>query len=1100
MAELRAALAIGRRDPQPSDPHQAQQLYRQALRADPDNADALSRLGAACLMLGQFSEAATNFQQALRLRPHQAEGHKNLGIALARQGNLAEAVASFQEALRLKPDLADVQLNLGNALREQGRLDEAVARYQQALRLEPDSPEAHHNLGIALERQGRPDEAVTCYQQALRLKPDDAEVQNDLGIVLARRGRLDEAAARFQQVIRLKPNYPDAYNNLGNILEKQDKLDEALACYQRALRLKPNYPEAHYNLGIVMGRQDKLDEAVASYQQALQLRPNYPEAHNNLGTVLARQGKLDEAVASYRQALQLKPADPEAHNNLGLALARQGKLDEAVASYQESLRLKPNYPEAHSNLGNALQEQGRLDEAVASCQQALRLKPDSAEAHHNLGIVLAKQDKLDEAMASFQQTLRLKPDYPEAHHNLGIVLGKQDKLDEAMASFQQTLRLKPDYPDAHNNLGLVLGRQGRLDEAVACYQQAVQLKPDYPEAHWNLALGWLQMGRFEQGWAGYEWRWKCKEFGSLPPFQPPLWDGSSLDGRTILVHAEQGLGDTLQFIRYVPSLHQRGGRVILMCQPPLVRLLTRSPGIERLLAHGDPVPEFDVHTPLLSLPRLLGTTLESVPADVPYLDAEPQLVEAWRHRLGSYPGFKVGIVWQGNPKFRLDRLRSAPLTEFAPLARVPGVHLFSLQKGPGAEQLAPLTDRFPVTDLGSNLDDFVDAAAVLKNLDLVISVDTAIAHLAGALGIPVWVALPFAPDWRWLMGREDSPWYPTMRLFRQDRAGDWAGVFAEIRVATEKMAAEKRKQGMGGKTPGTRGTRSPASRPGQEAQTPGVVPDPMRGDSRLLLDQGHVRVKHCRYGPMAYLATDQYVGQSLDRYGEFSEGEVELFRQVIRPGWTVVEIGADMGAHTVFLAKATGSLGRVLALEPQRVIFQILCANLALNGLSHVEAFHAAAGREPGTITVPRLDYTARQNFGGVSLGSHAAGEAVQQMTIDGLKLPACHLLKIDVEGMEGEVLAGAEQTIRRWRPVLYVENDRPEKSAELIRQALGLGYRLYWHLPRLFNPHNYFGVTENIFGTIVSANMLGFHTSVSQNMTDLREITDPEDDWKTRC
>ena len=297
------------------------------------------------------------------------------------------------------------------------------------------------------------------------------------------------------------------------------------------------------------------------------------------------------------------------------------------------------------------------------------------------------------------------------------------------------------------------------------------------------------MGRFEQGWPGYEWRWKCKEFGSLPPFQPPLWDGSSLDGRTILVHAEQGLGDTLQFIRYVPSLHQRGGRVILMCQPPLVRLLTRSPGIERLLAHGDPVPEFDVHTPLLSLPRLLGTTLESVPADVPYLEAEPQLVEAWRHRLGSYPGFKVGIVWQGNPKFRLDRLRSIPLAQFAPLARVPGVHLFSLQKGPGAEQLAAVTDRFPVTDLGRRLDDFMDTAAVLKNLDLVISVDTAIAHLAGALGIPVWVALPFAPDWRWLMGREDSPWYPTMRLFRQTRPGQWEDVFHHIAEALQRRLA-----------------------------------------------------------------------------------------------------------------------------------------------------------------------------------------------------------------------------------------------------------------------------------------------------------------------
>src|SRR5271166_4126010 len=755
MAELREALAIGRRDHQPSDPHQAQQVDRQALRADPDNADALSRLGAACLMLGQFSEAATNFQKALRLRPHQAEGYKNLGIALARQGNLVEAVARFQQALELKPDLADVQLNLGNALREQGRLDEAVARYQQVLRPEPNSPEAHHNLGIALARQGRLDEAVTCYQQALRLKPDYPDAHNNLGIVLEKQDKLDEAMARYQQALRLKPDYPDAHNNLGIVLEKQDKLDEAMARYQQALRLKPNYPEAHYNLGIVLARQGRLDEAVASYQQALRLKPNYPEAHNNLGTVLARQGRLDEAIASYQQALRLKPADPEAHNNLGLVLAKQDKLDEAVASYQQALRLKPNYPEAHSNLGNALQEQGRLDEAVASCQQALRLKPDSAEAHHNLGIVLAKQDK----------------------------------LDEAVASFQQTLRLKPDYPEAHNNLGIVLARQGRLDEAVACYQQALHLKPDYPEAHWNRSLAWLLMGRFEQGWPGYEWRWKCKEFGSLPPFHPPLWDGSPLDGRTILVHAEQGLGDTLQFIRYAPLVHQRGGRVILVCQPLLIGLLTRSPGVERLVAQGEALPEYDVHVPLMSLPGLLGTTLESVPADVPYLDAEPQLVEAWRHRLGSYPGFKVGIVWQGNPKFRLDRLRSIPLAQFAPLARVPGVHLFSLQKGPGAEQLAAVTDRFPVTDLGRRLDDFMDTAAVLKNLDLVISVDTAIAHLAGALGIPVWVALPFVPDWRWLMDREDSPWYPSMRLFRQTRPGQWEDVFQRIAEALQRRLA-----------------------------------------------------------------------------------------------------------------------------------------------------------------------------------------------------------------------------------------------------------------------------------------------------------------------
>jgi hypothetical protein len=295
----------------------------------------------------------------------------------------------------------------------------------------------------------------------------------------------------------------------------------------------------------------------------------------------------------------------------------------------------------------------------------------------------------------------------------------------------------------------------------------------------------------EQGWTDYEWRFKCKRFGSLPPFHAPLWDGSPLEGRTILIHAEGGLGDTLQFIRYAPLVHRRGGRVILVCQPPLVRLLSlsRGLGVERLLAQGDPLPEYDVHASLLSLPGLLGTTLESVPTDVPYLDAEPQLVESWRRRLGSYPGFKVGIAWQGNPKHCGDRFRSSPLVQFAPVARVPGVHLLSLQKGAGREQLPALQGRFPVTDLGSHLGDFLDTAAVMKSLDLVISVDTAIAHMAGALGIPVWVALPFAPDWRWLLDREDSPWYPTMRLLRQTRPSWWEDVFHRIAEALQQRLA-----------------------------------------------------------------------------------------------------------------------------------------------------------------------------------------------------------------------------------------------------------------------------------------------------------------------
>jgi Flp pilus assembly protein TadD len=526
------------------------------------------------------------------------------------------------------------------------------------------------------------------------------------------------------------------------------------------------------------------------FPQASRLQPDRADVPLNPGHALRRPGRLDEAVACYLQAIGLEPTPHEAHHGLGVAPERPGRLGEATTTDEKAIRLTPEDPLAHNDLGIVLARQGRLDEAAARFRRAIDLKPDYPDAHNNLGNILEKQDKLDEAAACFQRAIAFKPDYPDAHNNLGSILEKQDRFGEAVACFQQAIGLKPDFSDAHNNLGIALWKQGRLDEAVASYQQVLHFKPDYAEAHWNRGLAWLQMGQFEQGWPGYEWRWKCKDFGTLPPFQAPLWDGSPLDGRTILVHAEQGLGDTLQFIRYAPLLHQRGGRVIMMCQPLLTRLLARNSGIERLLAHGDPTPEFDFHVPLLSLPGLLGTTLESVPADVPYLGAEPELVETWRQRLSIYPGFKIGIAWQGNPKYRLDRVRSVPLAQFAPLARVPGVHLLSLQKNVGREQLAARERRFPVTDLSGQLEDFVDTAAVMKNLDLVITSDTSIAHLAGALGVPVWVALHEFSDWRWLQNRDDCPWYPTMRLCRQARLGQWEDVFHRIAEALrERLAA-----------------------------------------------------------------------------------------------------------------------------------------------------------------------------------------------------------------------------------------------------------------------------------------------------------------------
>ncbi|HJT77893.1 MAG TPA: tetratricopeptide repeat protein, partial [Gemmataceae bacterium] len=499
---------------------------------------------------------------------------------------------------------------------------------------------------------------------------------------------------------------------------------------------------------------------------------------------LLEQHKPEEALVQLREAVRLRPDFAEAHNHLGLALMALNRPAEAAASYREAVRLQPDLAQAHHNLGIALRQQGKHAEAEAACRESLRLKPDSPEGHNNLGLALLEQRKFEEAGASLREALRLKPEFAQGHNNLGIVHWRQGELGEAETCFTQSLRLRPGFPEAYNNLGNVLRDQGRFEEALNCFEKALQLNPEYADAHWNRSLLRLALGDFERGWPEYEWRWQLKDFARRG-FSQPQWDGAPLEGRTVLLHSEQGLGDTLQFVRYAPLIRQRGGKILLECQGPLVRLLSGLPNIDRVIPKGQSLPPFDVHAPLLGLPTIFATTLATVPAAVPYVRPDPKLVEQWRPEIEALPGFKVGIAWQGSTQYRGDRWRSMPLARFAPVAAVPGVTLVSLQKGFGSEQLRDVP--FPVLDLAARLDEkagpFMDTAAVMQCLDLVITSDTAIVHLAGALGVPVWVALPFVPDWRWLLGRDDSPWYPTMRLFRQTKPGDWDEVFGRIAAA-----------------------------------------------------------------------------------------------------------------------------------------------------------------------------------------------------------------------------------------------------------------------------------------------------------------------------
>ncbi|HZU38671.1 MAG TPA: tetratricopeptide repeat protein, partial [Gemmataceae bacterium] len=645
-------------------------------------------------------------------------------------------------------------------------------------------------------------EAEQCYRQAVQAYPNDAEAWRALaGVCLAQR-RPADAVPCLQQVVRLQPQRAEAHLALGLALKELGHSEQARASLQQALRLRPGLPEALAALGHLLAGQDRLAEAVACYEQALQERPQDAETRTNLGIALARLGHLPNAVVAFRQTLETNPELARAHQNLGVALSQQGKPEEGMASLREAIRLRPDYAEAHYNLGNLLNEERRYDQAVTSYREALAARPDYADACNNLGVALNHLGRSGEAVVILQHAVRLRPDFAESHNNLGLAFADLGRFAEAEAAYLQTLRLNPRHADAHANLACVYQWQGRLAEAETAFQLAVWLAPDAAGLHWNRSLFWLQKGDFERGWPEYEWRWKkptAPVYGRRPrTFAQPRWDGGPLEGKRVLLYMEQGLGDMLQFIRYARLLHERGGRVLVECPAFLAPLLATCPGVDQTVAEGATLPDFDVQAPLLSLPGLCGTTLETVPAEVPYLFPPEERVMHWRERIAEYVSkngdrhletrsqspFLVGIVWQGNPHHRWDHHRSVPLEQFAPLARMPGVRLFSVQHGQGTEQLKHT--RLPIVSL--EVGDFQETACIVKNLDLVVTVDTATAHLAGALGVPTWILLSVISDWRWLFERTDSPWYPTVRLFRQKRVDDWMPVFRRVAKALRRLA------------------------------------------------------------------------------------------------------------------------------------------------------------------------------------------------------------------------------------------------------------------------------------------------------------------------
>ena len=623
-----------------------------------------------------------------------------------------------------------------------------------------------------------------------KLGQEDIEMLFKQAVTDFQQGHPEEAAVITQKILNANPKHADASYLRGLVLAQQGNLTQAEQLISNAIENNPAVAAYYSTYAQILLQDKRLEEAVTAYKKVTNLNPDSADDYNNLGFILNQLGRAEESLIACERAIELQPQLGAAHNNRANALGVLGRVEEALFACEQAIKCQPYFIEAHINRGNALKNLERLDDALAAYDHAIAIKPNNAVAHCSRGVILWEQGSLKEALAAYEQAIRGNPNYAEAYSNLGLVLRDLDRIEEALVAQEHAIRLKPDYAAAHNNRATVLLDLGRLKDAVVASERAIELKPDYAVAHYNRALLLLLAGDFNKGWKGHEWRWEAMDIPAPGhKFHQSQWDGKPLAGKTILICAEQGYGDTIQFIRYVQLLAKTDCRIIVECPKRLLQLLSSLAGIDDLVASGEPLPDFDVYVPLMSLPYILGTTVETIPDDCPYLSS-PDLSTEIRYQMGLTDTNKnVGVVWAGNPNHKNDRNRSVKLEMFSHLLDIPGINLFSLQVGDRVVDLKTNRDMKGIIDMSPYISSYQDTASIIKHLDLIVSVDTSVVHLAGALGIPTWLLLPYTPDWRWQLDCDDSPWYPSMRLFRQPKRGDWGSVFTLINATLRKDAS-----------------------------------------------------------------------------------------------------------------------------------------------------------------------------------------------------------------------------------------------------------------------------------------------------------------------
>ena len=576
------------------------------------------------------------------------------------------------------------------------------------------------------------------------------------GLNLHQRGNLNDAQNIYEQILSIQENNFDALQLLGALFAQVKKYPQAIKFLSKAIIVDPNHAGCFSNLGISFQKLRRLEEALSSYDKAISLQADYAEAYSNRGAVLQELKRFDEALSSYDKAISIKG----------------------------------DYAEAFNSRGTVLEELKRLEEALSSYHKAISINKDFTESYYNRGNVLHKLKRLEEALSSYDKAISLHEDYAEAYSNRGLVLQDLKRLEEALSSYDKAISLHEDYAEAYSNRGTVLEELKRLDEALSSYEKAISINKDYAEAYWNSSICYLLAGNFNEGWARYEWRWQSKSISKtagIRKFSQPLWLGTEvLKDQTIFLYAEQGLGDTIQFSRYVSLVAGLGAKVVLEVQPSLVKLLSYLEGISQIISKGDKLPNFDYQCPLMSLPLAFKTELKTIPSVSKNISTDEKKVEKWQAILGEKTKPRVGIVWSGAVNHKNDLQRSLKLSQL--ITHLPSDYEYlSLQKEISDVDKEVLIECCKIKHFGDDLKDFTDTAALCELIDIVISVDTSVAHLAGTLGKNTWVLLPYSPDWRWLLDRNDSPWYSSVKLYRQEKINDWESALVNIESDLKKL-------------------------------------------------------------------------------------------------------------------------------------------------------------------------------------------------------------------------------------------------------------------------------------------------------------------------